>query len=1335
MSVMTVERFNAEVGADIKEFQRKMQQVDQQIRDLATGVDVEIRADISDFLQGVAQVNEKVSELDAKKAKVEIEAALRDFIADVNRVQAEVNKLDATHADVEIRAVMNDFKRDILQAKALAQELDGETIDINVRLNDKVTDDIIRLLYELESLSKEKVKIKVLLDLDLFYTQLTMVNAEIAALERSAINVKVDIDSNSISAEIARIQALLATLTNNPNINIQTNSMNAVRQLNNVNRAANRIQQNIFIKIWVDYTRAMQAYANTVRAFAEAGQQMLSGAFMILIPILAQLISVLVGLIGSLGVMIGVLAGQFMVLASAIGVALIGFAGLAAVAIPTIKNLFDETAKLNAEQQKARGAWDGFVAVYDEMVKKTEGAVLQAFTSAMNGATKILKALEPLVLSVADSAAKLMASFNKTIDSGPIQKIFNTFNKFGPEIFTNMTSGIGNLVAGLLSLIAAFTPAAATWSETFNGMMESFAAWSDGLTESEGFKAFVEYIQTYMPVISEIFANLIVGIVEFFTAFSGMGADFMTSLAGMTERFREWASALGENQQFQAFLAFIKDSTPAVLTLLGNLWNLIINLGVAMAPVGAVVLDLTNKFLAWFNSALETNDAFSMFIGILPVVLGLISALVPIIITILSVAKNLISAIGGIGAAFTKIMGVISKIIGFLGNLYRAFAPLISTIMNLASRALPLLMRGFMLLSGPIGVAIAIITTLITIGIALYKNWDTILGYAKSIWGAIADFFSTTVVGIFNTVMNWFGETLSGVVGYMKDIGTSISDGWDSAVSYLEGIDLIQIGKDIVNGLVNGISNGFGKVKKKVKELADLIPDWAKEFLGIHSPSRVMIEVAKWIPAGVAEGILRNVNKVKEASKKMSDSVTIDFSKQVNKSSSVFKNLMKDINKTVKATAKMQQAERYDALEQSLTDYKKWTDLTLEEEYGYWQEAAKYLKAGTGAKNKALKNASDIHQQILQEQFENEIDFIDAAREYGMMSLADQIKAYEEYITQYKVGTEQQVAYEEKLYNAKKDLYNNLQDIASSYLTKIQSVYDKLADEEQKLRDQYQQTFEARKETLANTWGLFDEVKLTEMTTYKEDGSVDKQIDLIGNMRQQVSTLSNWMNDIFRLQSFGLDEALLDELQKMGPKAAAEINALANMSSQELNEYQMLWKTKMDLAGQQATSELAGAREDMEKEIVKLRENAVVEIEKLKFEMLKEVDEMVNGSVDEFDYLEATLPEIGRKAMEGLINSFKSMSGSLKQTVQGIANDIGIEMSEILSGERFNASSFAPSLVTSRNFKVDTSVYNDTELAQPPVNVTVHQNWTGSDVKAWIDEEDATNAKLNIKKR
>lgn len=1234
-----VERFNAQVGANIRDFQRAMMQVDREIRELATGVDVDLDLATAEFYAEVEAVQSTLRGLENRDLRLQVELAYAEFMRDLYQVYAIAETMDDYDIDIEIDAITNDFNRKLLRVRALAQGLDEEDIDIDVDLNTGQ-----------------------------FYRSIARITATTAWLRAKSII-----------------------------LNIQVN--------------------------YRDFQNRMARVAAQMRTWGEIFTTMFTGSLITLIPTLAPIISSLIGLIGSLGVMIGVLGGQMLILASSVGIAATGFIGLAAVAIPTIKNLFDETAKLTAEQQRARDAWDSFVGVYDELVSKTEGAVLQGFTSAMQGAEKIMQSLEPMIIGVADAAARLSDAFSQSIDTGPVQRIFDTFNEYGPEIFENFTSAIGLFVQGLFALIAALAPAGLAWTENFNAMMESFAAWADGLKESEKFQEFIAYVQEYVPVISQLFGDLTVGIVEFFSAFGDMAGDFMTSLADMMERFREWASTLGENNEFQRFLNYIREATPAVLELIKQLWDLIINLGIAFAPFGAIILDLTNKFLAWLNAKMAAEGIISKLIGILPVLIGGFLALAaPITALVTIFGRTFVAASNLAIKAFGSIGGAIARLSPYFLTMVDDFVRFIPIVTNVASKILPMLGTAIGVLSGPIGLISGIV---ISLAIVIYQNWDSILAYTKKIWGSISNFFSQTIPGIYNTVATWFGEMWNSVVKFMSDIMDSIESGWNQAVGFLEGINLGKIGEFIMQGLANGIEKGLGWVKSKVEGLAGMIPDWLARVLGIRSPSRVMAAVAKWIPAGVAKGITDNVNMVKQASKKMSDAVTLDFSKEADESSTVFKNLMNVVTRTVKETSKKQQSERYEALEKSLSDHKKWTDLTLEQEYAYWQKALKHLKDGTGAKNKAQKNANDIQKQLLEEQFNNEINYIDAAREHGILSLRDQIRAYQDYMKQYKVGSEQQMAYEEKLYATKKKLYEDLKSIANDYASEVKAVYDKLADEEQRLRDEYQKTFESRRDTLANSWGLFDQPTLADTS----------ELDIVGNMRQQVNTLSNWMHDIFRLQSFGLNEALMKELQDLGPKAAAEISALANLSSQELAEYEMLWKAKMELAGKQATNELAGARADMEAEIVKLRENAVKDLEKLKNDMLTEVNEMVNGTNDKFDVLKHTLPEIGKKAMEGLINSFKTMGGTLKSTIQGISNDVSREMTNILSGRGFNATTnVTPAVTSTSTMKVNSSSYNNVELERPVVNLNLNSTFTGGEVKYWLDEQDATDTRINMKK-
>lgn len=1380
---MTTERFNAEVGADIREFQRKMRQVDEQMRELATGVSVEINLALSEFYAEIARVNSQLADLEAEKVQIEIEA------------------------------IITDFKKKLLQVRTLAENLDNESIDIEVTL-----------------------------DLDVFYLQVRMVEAELKALERMGADIKIKSSTSGIKSDVTEVESLLASIRD-ANIEIGADIKQFLRGAAIVKGVKKELERKpVIVKIWMDYTSAMKKYASTVRAFGEATQQMLIGTLLTLIPVLSQLISVSIGLIGSLGVMVGVLAGQFMIMASAVGIAAVGFVGLAAVAIPTIKTLFDETAKLNAEQQRARDSFDQFKATYDGLVKATEKPVLQAFTSAMNGANSILKSLEPLILSVADSAAKLAEAFNQSINSAPIQKIFDTFNKYGAEIFENVVTGIGHLVAALGSMVAAFAPAAKEWSKSFNGMMKSFAEWSDGLTQSKGFQSFINYVQTYGPEINAIFGNLVLGIVDFFKAFSGIGGGFISGLREMTAQFRDWAAALGENQQFQRFLDFIVASTPAVLELIGNLWNLLINLGIALAPVGAMVLELTNNFLAWFNSILETEGVISKLVGLLPVLLGVVSTMAPVFVSAFAVFKNL-------SPLFTTIISGIGKMLPMFTALLKSFTS-ISGVLRLVSAA-------FAAVTGPITIAVVAIGLLVAAVITAYKKVDWFRDMVNKAWAAIKEYTVKAFNAIYDTVEGaitkvwdfikdilgklevfWkeHGDTITAVVktafetlydsisNTLKIITIVIETAWDIIVGVfriawdlIEGIidvalDLIlgiidvaldlltgnwgdawdtmvdvvndititiidtiasilgemwQIGVDLVEGIIDGIVSQFNFVKKTLDKLSGYIPNWVKEALGIHSPSRVMAAVAKWIPAGIAKGILDNVNLVKSASKKMSDSMTLDFSKQVNKASSEYKRItdvVKEVakanekitkettkvnGKTVTTYIKLTNAERLAAFETALSDHKKYNNVSAEYERQYWMNAAKELKAGSAARRAALANAEKARLNMLKEQYANETHYVDMAVKYGMMGLAQQITAYERYMKQYKVGSEEQIAYEEQIYDKKKELYDGLKSLADDYLSKVQDVYARLAEEEKALRDEWQRTYDDRVSTLANTFGLFGEVNLTQMVEFDDEGNITKQIDLLQNLRDQVKALSDFSNNLFVLESRGLSGELIRELQQLGPQAGAEIQALTKMTQSELDEFQMLFDTRTALARKQATTELEGARLEMEEQIKLLNENAVKELELLNKNFLAEVKKLTGGAEDGFNVMNMTLPQIGKSAVEGLINGMKSMEGKLKNTAQKLANDVQSILSQTLGVDgAINAAGNAISLpnnalspkvknnfTTSATRNINQNIVDETAFAETQVNVTLSNQFNGEEFETWLDGRSANNIKLKTYKK
>lgn len=138
------------------------------------------------------------------------------------------------------------------------------------------------------------------------------------------------------------------------------------------------------------------------------------------------------------------------------------------------------------------------------------------------------------------------------------------------------------------------------------------------------------------------------------------------------------------------------------------------------ATWGAAISTIGMQLAGYLAPAMETVAGF------LDKVAGLLSQLSPEVLVVIGI-------IAGIIAVLAPALLIIGKL---------AFA--ISSIMTLVSTAGPIIAA----VSGPIGIAIAAIGALIAVGVALYKNWDTIKAYASAVFAKIRDIIATIVEAI-----------------------------------------------------------------------------------------------------------------------------------------------------------------------------------------------------------------------------------------------------------------------------------------------------------------------------------------------------------------------------------------------------------------------------------------------------------------------------------------------------------------------------------------------------------------------------------------------------------
>lgn len=197
-------------------------------------------------------------------------------------------------------------------------------------------------------------------------------------------------------------------------------------------------------------------------------------------------------------------------------------------------------------------------------------------------------------------------------------------------------------------------------------------------------------------------------------------------------------------------------------------------------------------------------------------------------------AAYLAPAMEKISKALGKVMGWISKldpkvvaIIGTIAAVVAALAPAlivigkvatgISSIMALGAKLGPLLAG----LTGPVGIVIAILGALVTAGVLVYKNWDTIKAKAKEVKDWV--------------VKKW-GELKTGVTNVMNSIKTYITTTWNNiktkVTTTVENIKkaalltwtLFKVGlKVIIDAIKTFVTNTWTSIKTSVTNTVDSI--------------------------------------------------------------------------------------------------------------------------------------------------------------------------------------------------------------------------------------------------------------------------------------------------------------------------------------------------------------------------------------------------------------------------------------------------------------------------------------------------------------------------------
>jgi phage-related minor tail protein len=376
--------------------------------------------------------------------------------------------------------------------------------------------------------------------------------------------------------------------------------------------------------------------------------------------------------------------------------------------------------------------------------------------------------------------------------------------------------------------------------------------------------------------------------------------DLLANTDISTKQMQEWGQAVAEGgekgnkamQEVAKALMNIEDDTTRNalgVEIFGTMWedqgenitDTILNMNDHLTTAKDnqdQLNDATEKLNA--DPAVQFKDAIGELKIALEPVLGVIAG-------VISKIAEWVQNNPQLAATITTIITVL----GILMGIFMALTPIITAIAT-ASGALGISMGA---IAAPVLIVIGVITALIAIGVALWKNWDTIKEKAGVIfenvknaivnafqvakdfivntWNNIKQFFSNTWNGIKTNATNIFNNIKSAISNAFNAVKKSISTVWNSIKSFLSDLwnGIKNTASSVFNGVKDGIVDAFNGVKDKVTGIWDSIWGTIKRFInkiidGMNSMigglNKISFSVPDWVPGVGGKKFGINIPKI-----------------------------------------------------------------------------------------------------------------------------------------------------------------------------------------------------------------------------------------------------------------------------------------------------------------------------------------------------------------------------------------------------------------------------------------------------------------------------------------
>ena len=593
----------------------------------------------------------------------------------------------------------------------------------------------------------------------------------------------------------------------------------------------------------------------------------------------------------------------------------------------TLLQMVEDGNKLSGALGQASRESDEYVNILGNMKRLFEELKIAVGTPFLDIVTKSMMGFN----DVLQSAIPYVERFASSLAEGnwaDIGSMFGELSKGAGELLEQFPV-LGAIIAGVGALI--FQSFAVAPLSIFGGGMSHmigtlFPLFSSGMgTIASSVGATFTSITGNLGGVAGAVANLFGSVGSITTSAVGSISSAIVSVVGVALKMLAPAVLLatvlvgmgaiyqtfGEQIDAMAELAITKAPT-IIESLLSGFASKIPELIASGAQLFVLLVEIINANLPVIATG-GMEIVTSLISGLVTQLPMLIESAISLITTITTTLIQMLPQL--ILAGMDILMGLISGIVDNLPMLMSSVSTIIDTLTSTLATYLPMIITsGIDILLALIDGVVKMIPKLIPMAVDLISTiFDTLVSNLPTIISGGIEIVNSLAQGVLDNLP----AIVDGAVSLITSMASTIADnlptilqkGIELVVALASGLiealpeiisaggdiisglwetvleaDWLSLGSDMVAGIAKGISGAIGSVMEAMGGVVTGALDWAKEKLGIHSPSRVMRDViGKMIPQGIAVGVEKDSDIAIDSVGDLSEDLAVSAEYDVNR--------------------------------------------------------------------------------------------------------------------------------------------------------------------------------------------------------------------------------------------------------------------------------------------------------------------------------------------------------------------------------------------------------------------------------------------------------------------